>query len=163
MVKLLHCHWKQSPMTSKEIFEGHTLLSKEFRNNIRAYNCAFSFVSLGANIDNILATYRNVMYPFCLQNIKDKCIISLALFFLRKKIKVLLMHIFFQYPYYDQVQDMNFSKSKCWYSSQYSRNSAKIQQSVRSFVPTCKWNRKKILLQTYFKIYWLQRTRQETL
>ncbi len=67
MVKLLYCHWKQSPMTSKEIFEGHTLLSKEFRNNIRAYNCAFSFVSLGTNIDNILATYRNGMYPFCLQ------------------------------------------------------------------------------------------------
>ena len=89
------------PDDLKELFEGHTSSSKEFRNNIRAYNCAFSFVSFGANIDKNLATYRNGMYTFRLQG--QMYHIAGPLLPTEENESPSYAQIFFQDPDYDQV------------------------------------------------------------
>jgi hypothetical protein len=89
------------PEELKELFDGHTSLSKSFRTDIRAYNCAFSCVSLGANIDKKLATNRNGIYTFRLQGQMHHIVGPLLP--TEENENPSYAQIFFQDPDYDQV------------------------------------------------------------
>ncbi|KAG2189700.1 hypothetical protein INT46_006321, partial [Mucor plumbeus] len=59
--------WNPTPLEISNLLCGTDVLSKEFRKNIRSYNSALSFASLGVNLDLNLANERTGSYTFRIQ------------------------------------------------------------------------------------------------
>ncbi|GAA0166574.1 hypothetical protein LIER_40214 [Lithospermum erythrorhizon] len=53
-----------TPNELHDLFVGQSEEAKEFRKNIRAINCMFTFTSFGANFDKKLASSRKDVYTF---------------------------------------------------------------------------------------------------
>jgi hypothetical protein len=59
--------WNPTPLEISNLLCGTDALSKEFQKNIRSYDSALSFTSLGVNFDLSLANERTGSYTFRIQ------------------------------------------------------------------------------------------------
>ena len=55
------------PTELHQLFIRRDVFAQDFRKNIRAYNSAFAFTSLGVKLDHNLASSRDGVYTFCIQ------------------------------------------------------------------------------------------------